>query len=136
MITKGQTVEELWQAALQAQTPNPNKPLSPLAEKILKEKRRKNAIATMKYSKTEKGKKANRTKCHNYFAKHRVECKHRVHDYQARFKAAYGISLMSWNYWLRKLNKQECTESDIPEKYSRILNDWKTYGRYIIDVKS
>lgn len=136
MITKDRTVDDMWQAALQAQMPNQKGNRPAIFEKVQEKKRRKNAVASQKYSKTEKGKKANRVKCHNYFSTHRESFKRRVQDYQARFKAAYGLSLMSWNYWLRKLNKNQCAEEDIPEKYSRVLHDWKTHGGYAIDRKS
>lgn len=128
MITKGRTIEDMWQSALRAQMPPKEKePIS------ITEKRRRNALASKKYSKTEKGKKANVVKCHNYFTNHRNECKLRVKKYQDRFKEVYGVSLMAWNYWSNKLSHNRCTEADVPERYACVLNDWKTTGHYKLD---
>lgn len=130
MITKQRSMDDLWQEALRAQMPNSGTPRSEAFEKALKEKRRKNSVASKKYSKTDKGKKANVAKCHNYFLKHKDKFTRRAQMYQERFKNAYGVTLMSWNYWLRKLRNGQCDESDIPDKYAQVFHDWKTNGKY------
>lgn len=99
----------------------------PSTDKRLRENRANVRKASRKYSATPKGKLTNSQKCMIYQRNHPEKVKVYVERYQARWSEEHGgVGMCAWNYWRRRLDRGEIKPEDVPQKYDKCLNEWKT----------
>ena len=87
--------------------------------------RETNRKAVIKYRSTEKGKECNRKSCKTYYQNHPERAKGYVARYKEKFEAKYGCKLSTWFFWLKKLRTGEIKPEEVPEKFAKILKDWR-----------
>lgn len=87
--------------------------------------RKSNRKAVIKYRSTEKGKECNRKSCKKYYQNHPERAKGYVARYKEKFEAKYGCKLNSWLYWLTRLNSGKVKPEDVPERFAKILKEWR-----------
>lgn len=95
-------------------------------ESPIERRRRLNNAANKKYRQTEKGKVVNARKCRKYFLSHKEQCEAYTAKYKSSFLAKYGVSFTSWMYWRKKLEKGMCDETQVPQKFSLLIVEWKS----------
>lgn len=91
------------------------------SEKIRIENRK----AVRKYYATPKGKENNRKSCKAYYHNHSDRCMAYVARYKEKFEAKYGCKMNSWLYWSTRLNSGKVKPEDVPERFKKILKEWK-----------
>lgn len=87
--------------------------------------RKKNREAVNRYYHTEKGKANNRKSCRQYYHNHPERVKDYVARYKEKFEKKYGCKMNSWLYWSTRLNSGKVNPEDVPERFKKILKEWK-----------
>ena len=87
--------------------------------------RKKNREAVNRYYHTPKGKASNRKSCRQYYQNHTERVKGYVARYKEKFEEKYGCKLNSWLYWSTRLNSGLAKPEDVPERFKKILKEWR-----------